>query len=75
MGQGIRVSAADVRGLGPLPGQVLTPEDQRRLQQLGNNGDSIDPAAWGKWTGSVENRQATAADVLGGMREVSGARR
>ncbi|MDQ3348911.1 MAG: catalase [Acidobacteriota bacterium] len=72
VGQGIRVSAADVRGLGPLPGQVLTPEDERRLQQLGNNGDVIDPAAWGTWTGSVANRQATAADVLGGMREVSG---
>jgi len=63
----IGLSAVDVRHLEPLPGQVLTDEDRQRLQQLGNNGDPIDPTVWGQWTGSVENRPATAEEVLGGM--------
>jgi phenol 2-monooxygenase (NADPH) len=33
--------------LGPLPGQVLTDEDQRRLEKLGENGDVIDETVWG----------------------------
>jgi catalase len=65
------MSAGDVRHLGPLEGQVLTAEDQARLQKLGKNGDAIDPKAWGKRTSAVPNHRATAADVLGGMREVS----
>ena len=68
VGQALGLSAADVRHLQPLPGQVLTAEDERRLQNLGANGDRIDPAAWGKWTSSVPNRQATAEEVLKGMR-------
>ena len=44
-------SANDVRHLAPLAGQVLTDDDQARLQKLGSNGDKIDPAAWGTWTG------------------------
>jgi hypothetical protein len=28
----------------------------------------IDASAWPKWTSSVENRPATAEEVLGGMR-------
>ena len=47
---------------------MLTDEDQRRLQNLGNNGDKIDPTVWGQWTSSVKNRKATAEEVLGGMR-------
>jgi catalase len=74
VGNAIGVSAADVRGLEPLPGQVLTAEDQRRVQNLGRNGDVIDPTKWGKWTSSVPNQQATAEQVLGGMREVSAAK-
>jgi catalase len=74
IGNAIGVSAADVRGLEPLPGQVLTAEDQRRVQNLGRNGDVIDPTKWGKWTSSVPNQQATAEQVLGGMREVSAAK-
>jgi catalase len=63
------LSADDVRGLGPLDGQVLTDEDQRRLRNLGKNGDIIDPGAWGQWTGAVAVHRASAEEVLGGMRE------
>ena len=73
VGKAIRLSAADVRHLEPLPGQVLTAEDQARLKKLGSNGDSIDASKWGKWTGSVANERATAEQVLGGMREVPAA--
>jgi catalase len=73
VGKAIGVSAADVRNLEPLAGQVLTAEDQRRRQKLGSNGDVIDPGTWGTWTGSVANEQATAEQVLGGMREVPAA--
>jgi catalase len=65
--EALGMSASDVRHLEPLPGQVLTEEDQRRLRTLGENGDGIDPGAWGQWTSSVENRRATAEEVLGGM--------
>ena len=69
-GQGVAehlgMSAGDVRGLEPLPGQVLTDEDQRRRRNLGSNGDGIDPGVWGQWTGSVQNHRATAEEVLGG---------
>jgi catalase len=68
VGKAIGLSAGDVKGLAPLDGQVLTDGDTARLQKLGANGDTLDLKAWGTWTGSVENRQATAADVLGGMR-------
>lgn len=67
VGQAIGIAADDVRHLGPLAGQVLTEEDSRRREKLGNNGDAIDPASWGQWTGSVENRQVAAAEVLGCM--------
>ena len=61
------MSADDVRHLKPLPKQVLTDEDQQRLSNLGNNGDVIAPEVWGQWTSSVENYQASAEEVLGGM--------
>jgi catalase len=67
VGQAIGLTAADVSGLAPLATQVLTAEDQARLKGLGNNGDRIDAKAWGKWTASVDNRQATAEEVLKGM--------
>ncbi|MBA2604034.1 MAG: catalase [Acidobacteria bacterium] len=67
VGKALGMSAADVWHLEPLPGQVLTAEDQSRLQKLGNNGDIIDPTVWGTWTSSVKNHQATADEVLGGM--------
>jgi catalase len=67
VGEALGLSAGDVKALEPLDGQVLTEEDQRRLQNLGSNGDAMDASAWGTWTGSVENRQATASEVLGGM--------
>ncbi len=70
VGKAIGIGAADVRNLPPLPGQVLTADDQARLKKLGNNGDRIDPAAWGTWTSSVHNYQASAEEVLGGLRGV-----
>jgi len=73
VGNAIRLSAAEVRHLEPLPGQVLTAEDQVRLKKLGSNGDATDAAKWGKWTGSVANERATARQVLDGMREVPAA--
>jgi catalase len=68
VGKALGLGAADVKGLEPLAGQILTGEDKARLQKLGQNGDAIDPKLWGKWTGSVANHQATAEDVLAGMR-------
>jgi catalase len=68
VGQMIGITADDVRNLPPLPKQVLTDEDQRRLQNLGRNGDKIDPSVWGQWTSSVKNYKASAEEVLGGMR-------
>jgi catalase len=68
VGKALGMTAADVKHLQALPGQVLTEEDERRLQKLGANGDKIDPTVWGKWTSSVQNYRATAEDVLGGMR-------
>ena len=67
VGKAIGLTAADVSGLAPLATQVLTAEDQARLKKLGRNGDRIDPKAWGQWTGSVDDRQATAEEVLTGM--------
>src|SRR5690606_21614971 len=69
-GQGVAerlgMSAEDIRHLEPLPGQVLTDEDQRRPRSLGSNGDGMDGEAWGQWTSSVRNHRATAEEVLGG---------
>jgi catalase len=68
VGQTLGMTADDVKHLEPLPGQVLTDEDRGRLAKLGNNGDVIDPTVWGTWTSSVTNYQASAEEVLGGMR-------
>jgi catalase len=70
VGEKLGLSATDVRALEPLPGQVLSADDQKRLQNLGNNGDTIDPTVWGSWTSSVHNHQARAEDVLSGMKGV-----
>jgi catalase len=67
VGKALGMTARDVAHLQPLPGQVLTAEDQARLKKLGNNGDPIDPNVWGTWTSSVKNHQATAEEVLAGM--------
>ncbi len=66
VGQALGITADDVRHLDILPGQLLTDEDRKRLASLGSNGDTIDPTAWGIWTGSVKNRRASAEEVLGG---------
>jgi catalase len=70
VGKAIGITAADVRHLQPLTGQVLTDEDKARLHKLGANGDAINATSWGKWTASVPDRRARAEDVLGGMRTV-----
>jgi catalase len=70
VGERLGMAAGDVASLKPLEGQVLTADDQRRLQNLGNNGDKIDPTIWGTWTSSVHNHQARAEDVLNGMKGV-----
>ena len=71
VGKHFGMTAADVQHLQPLPGQVLTEEDQFRLRRLGNNGDKIDPNVWGRHTSSVKNYQAKAEEVLDGMRNVT----
>jgi catalase len=38
VGEGLGIKPGDVQGLGPVPHQVLTEEDQQRLANLGNNG-------------------------------------
>jgi catalase len=74
VGQALGLGADDVRHLEPLAGQVLTEEDAARLRSLGRNNDSVDRTAWGTWTSSVPNHQATAEEVLGGMRMTEPAR-
>jgi len=66
VGAALGIAPSDVQDLPPLPGQVLTDADQRRLRQLGDNGDVIDETVWGQWTSSVRNRPATAEEVLSG---------
>lgn len=70
VGEHLNMTANDVKHLKPLPDQILTDEDKRRLENLGNNGDVIDPNVWGTHTSSVKNYQATAEEVLNGMRGV-----
>lgn len=67
VGEIVGITPKDVAGLQPLPNQVLTDEDQRRLKRLGSNGDKIDSEVWGQWTSSVENRQAKAEEVFAGQ--------
>ena len=38
VGEGLQIKPADVADLGPVPNQVLTPEDEQRLANLGSNG-------------------------------------
>ena len=71
VGELLRLTADDVRHLGPLPNQVLTEQEQRRMRNLGRNGDVIDSGAWWKHTSSVKNHRATAEEVLGGLREAA----
>ena len=66
------MTADDVKGLEPLAGQVLTEEDQKRLKNLGGNGDQLDGGRWGKFTSAVPNYQARAEEVLSGMRSENG---
>ena len=67
VGEMLGITADGVRHLPPLPGQVLTDDDQRRLASLGRNRDVIDSEVWGQWTSSVKNYQASAEEVLGGL--------
>jgi catalase len=69
VGKMLGISADDLGKLAPLPKQVLTDEDQKRLKNLGKNGDRLDPKVWGPWTSSVKNYKASAEEVLGGMQK------
>jgi catalase len=66
--EALGLDVTDVQDLEPLATQVLTAEDQQRRAKLGANGDVLDAAAWPKHTSSVDNRQATAEEVLNGFR-------
>jgi catalase len=57
VGAGLRLTPADVAGLEPLPGQVLTGDDAKRLANLGGNQPR--PLTTPAPTGSVPNRRAT----------------
>jgi catalase len=70
VGDMLGIKADAVRTLPPLPKQVLTDDEKRRLKSLGRNGDKIDPTVWGQWTSSVKNYKASAEEVLSGMRNV-----
>jgi catalase len=70
VGEKIGLTARDVAWLPPLGTQLLTDDEKKRLRNLGNNGDRIDPTVWGTWTSSVHNHQARAEDVLNGMKGV-----
>jgi catalase len=72
--EGIGVNLDDVRKMEPLATQTLGEDDTRRLERLGDNGDAIDAAAWPRMTGSVEDRPATADEVLGLAPAVPGMR-
>ncbi|WP_022872599.1 catalase [Nesterenkonia alba] len=66
VGEKIGITAEDVKHLQPLPTQKLTDEELKRLENLGHNGDVIDPTQWGQWTSSVVNHQVDAESVLSG---------
>lgn len=66
VGERLGLTADDVRHLEPLPTQRLTDDERKRLENLGHNGDVIDPTQWGRWTSSVVNHRASAQDVLSG---------
>ncbi len=70
VGSHFSMTAADVKHLDLLPGQVFTAKENTRRENLGNNKDAMDPSVWGKHTSSVKNYQASAEEVLGGMRDV-----
>jgi len=74
VGEMLGIAASDLKHLGPLPKQVLTEEDQQRLEALGANGDVIDETVWGQWTSSVKNHPATAEDVMTGLNNLPQAR-
>jgi len=71
VGQKLGITADQVRHLPPLATQALTSAEQQRLANLGRNGDVIDPTVWGQWTSSVKNHQATAEEVLSGLKNSS----
>ena len=71
VGKAIGLTADDVKGLPLLPNQKLTADDQRRLTTLGKNGDTLEAKPYGKHTGSVDVRRATAEEVLAGNRTPS----
>lgn len=67
VGEFIGKTADDVKHLQPLATQALNEEEQKRLENLGRNGDTIDPTQWGTWTSSVVNHSVTAEQVIAGL--------
>jgi hypothetical protein len=65
--QALGLTSMDVVHLLPLPRQQFTEAETKRLANLGANGDTMDKAPYGKVTGSVENKAATAEEVLSTM--------
>ena len=64
VGAALGMTAKDVLRLKPLPRQQFTAAETNRLENLGANGDTLDKAPYGKVTGSVQNKPATAEEVL-----------
>ncbi len=64
VGQALGLTARSVQHLEPLTRQQFTEAENQRLRNLGANGDSLDRAPYGKVTGSVANKAATANEVL-----------
>jgi catalase len=60
VGEGLGITADDVRGLGPLPTQTLTEAERQRAANLGDNG----PRETGDlvMTHCVPNERAALAD-------------
>ena len=67
VGEMLGLTVQEVRHLEPLARQQFTDGENQRLKNLGANGDTLDKAAYGQVTGSVENRPATASEVLATM--------
>lgn len=64
VGSALGLTAKNVLHLKPLARQVLTEAEAKRLENLGANGDTMDKTPYGKVTGSVQNKPATAEEVL-----------
>ena len=65
VGEGLGITPEDLKSMEPLPHQVLNEDEQRRLANLGNNGDD-EKTDWPKHTSSVPNLKVDAEDIMNG---------